>query len=90
MQLVQVVDVKLCYKAKMCCENKKDSKMTKNESAVEEADALVDGLGVAVVSFLRHTKLLSWSVPLEVNVTKLTLAPATLSVIHVWYSDTRA
>lgn len=52
------------------------TEMQMNASSVAAVDAVEDVV-VFAESVLRHTKLLSWSVPLEVNVTKLTLAPAT-------------
>ena len=53
-----------------------NGKMT-NARAVLKVDAVEEGVVVVPVSALRHTKLLSGSVPVEVNVTKLTFAPAT-------------
>lgn len=63
----------------MCCRNNV-TKMTTNASSAAKVDAVEFGGGAAVVVFpdsVRHTKLLSWSLPLGVNVTKLTLSPAT-------------
>lgn len=62
----------------MCCSSTV-TKMTMDTSS----DA-------AVVAEDLHTELLSGSVPLEENVTKLTFVPATCSLIHIWNSDTRA
>lgn len=49
---------------------------TTNASSFAVVDAVEDVV-VFAESVLRHTKLLSGSVPLEVNVTKLTFAPST-------------
>lgn len=61
----------------MCCRNTV-TEMTVNASSVAKSDAVEDGAGVVEFpEYVLHMKLLSWSVPVEVNVTKLTLVPAT-------------
>lgn len=70
----------------MCC--MKMTVMTTKANSVATADDVV--VCGASVDVLRHVKLSSWSVPLELNVTKLTFAPVTWSMIQFWNSDTRA
>lgn len=59
----EVVSAKLCYRAQMCCRN-----------SVTEMTTNISSLATVVAVEVGHTKLLSWLVPLEVNVTKLTFA----------------
>ncbi len=59
----------------MCCRNAV-TETTMNASSVAAVGAALDVVE-SVEFVLRHSKLLSGSVPVDVNVTKLTFAPAT-------------